>query len=217
MTDEQATQSLVALDGDDERLRLAHADDVRGPLQVLLDLDDELERIVLLDRWVEAAPRATVQLLAVAAREGVRAVQLGPTMARYITQLATSPLIPVADEILATAFPNLEGVYREVAAERPAVQHAHGLAAGRDFHPLPDVAPTWRWPGGTPFPSIEQVEGVQARLNWLEFGSGPIDGELGPMTLRALARWQLFACLEPTGTLDEWSRTELAATTPDAS
>lgn len=46
------------------------------------------------------------------------------------------------------------------------------------------------------------VQGAQARLNQLNFPSGPIDGVLGPVTTQAIRMFQAAKSLAETGELD---------------
>jgi N-acetylmuramoyl-L-alanine amidase len=59
---------------------------------------------------------------------------------------------------------------------------------------------------------VEEVSGVQARLNNLGFSCGPVDGVLGPRTRRALKGFQGSAGLEATGDLDDKTRQKLRQT-----
>ncbi|MCA9546429.1 MAG: peptidoglycan-binding protein [Myxococcales bacterium] len=49
---------------------------------------------------------------------------------------------------------------------------------------------------------VTTVAGAQARLNHLNFPSGPVDGDLGPITSAALTAFQRAHELPATGTLD---------------
>ncbi len=74
---------------------------------------------------------------------------------------------------------------------------------------------------GHPFDSVMRIElggldpgedltGVQARLRNLGHSPGPIDGELGPRTRRAIESFQRAEGLEPSGELDDATRERLA-------
>lgn len=52
-------------------------------------------------------------------------------------------------------------------------------------------------------PPAHTVAGAQERLNHLHVYSGPVDGELGPMTRSAIERFQRQQRLPPTGALDD--------------
>ncbi len=52
-------------------------------------------------------------------------------------------------------------------------------------------------------PPAHDVAGAQARLNQLNFPTGPVDGVLGPKTGDALRRFQQTWGLAATGALDE--------------
>ncbi|WP_437571822.1 peptidoglycan-binding protein [Sorangium sp. So ce542] len=58
---------------------------------------------------------------------------------------------------------------------------------------------------------VERVEGVQQRLKNLGFDCGAVDGELGPATRRALARFQEHRGLPASGDPDEATRAALIA------
>jgi N-acetylmuramoyl-L-alanine amidase len=55
----------------------------------------------------------------------------------------------------------------------------------------------------------DTVSGAQARLNNLGFGAGPVDGELGAGTRRALRLFQEEQGLEASGALDDTTRDAL--------
>ncbi|MEQ1572587.1 MAG: peptidoglycan-binding protein [Myxococcota bacterium] len=207
-----AEQELALLESDEDRLRLANPADVAGPLAALLAIDGVLGRRVQLTTWARSWPRATAQL--VACVTGSTVDEIVPTLLGW--DYAPTELRAGIDELLISAFPRLEGAYREAAAERPFVRAHHRLVVGRDYTPLQPVDPSWLWPSGRPFPGAESWSGVQARLNWLGYGSGPINGVADDRTRRALARWQLHACLAPTGEIDEETAQVLAWDTPEA-
>lgn len=49
---------------------------------------------------------------------------------------------------------------------------------------------------------VSEVAGAQARLNQLNFFSGPVDGILGPVTTRALRMFQAAQSIPESGALD---------------
>ena len=51
-------------------------------------------------------------------------------------------------------------------------------------------------------PPASAVDGAQARLNQLNFPSGPIDGILGPVTAQAIRMFQAAQRMAETGELD---------------
>lgn len=51
-------------------------------------------------------------------------------------------------------------------------------------------------------PTAETVAGAQERLNHLNFFTGPVDGDAGPMTRSAIASFQRQAQLPDSGLLD---------------
>ena len=58
---------------------------------------------------------------------------------------------------------------------------------------------------------IDEISGVQARLENLGFDTGPIDGVLGPLTEAALRSFQFSASLEESGQADDPTRQALLA------
>lgn len=54
-----------------------------------------------------------------------------------------------------------------------------------------------------------EVAGAQARLNQLNFPSGPVDGILGPITTRALRLFQAAQSLPESGELDDATQAAL--------
>ncbi|MBX7081845.1 MAG: peptidoglycan-binding protein [Nannocystaceae bacterium] len=58
-------------------------------------------------------------------------------------------------------------------------------------------------------PPAHTVAGAQERLNHLHVYSGPVDGELGPMTKSAIERFQRQQRLSVTGALDDETVTQL--------
>ena len=58
---------------------------------------------------------------------------------------------------------------------------------------------------------IEESRGVQARLRNLGYPCGPIDGQIGTMTRRAVSAFQLDIGMEATGEADDVTRQRLLA------
>lgn len=56
---------------------------------------------------------------------------------------------------------------------------------------------------------IESISGVQQRLRNLGFDPGPIDGQMGPLTSEAIAKFQALCEMEVTGELDDATRQRL--------
>ena len=52
-------------------------------------------------------------------------------------------------------------------------------------------------------PDVQEVKGLQERLNLLNYFAGRVDGDLGPRTRNALASFQKDHTLEETGERDE--------------
>ena len=61
-------------------------------------------------------------------------------------------------------------------------------------------------------PDIEEVAGVQERLNLLNYFSGRVDGDLGPRTRNALKSFQRKHALNETGDCDETTLRSLKET-----
>jgi hypothetical protein len=201
-----AIRHLEAYERDPELLRGVRPADLRVVTDELASLPSPLTRLVRLGEWASAAPRATGAWLGLLADDPVQAALVAPTLAAWLGRLGpASPLIPAVDEVLATAFPTLHGPWRDAAAERPAVRARHDPRVD----PLPEGG---RWPAGAALPPVGRVEGVQARLDRLGYGT-PLDGAWSEATRRALARWQLHNGLEPTGELDDDTADELTAQT----
>jgi hypothetical protein len=57
---------------------------------------------------------------------------------------------------------------------------------------------------------IDELSGVQARLNNLGFDAGKEDGIMGPRTEEAIRNFQTTAGLDPTGVIDDDTRAALA-------
>jgi hypothetical protein len=188
-----AETELASLDGDVDRLRISSRADVSDALAELLAQPTILGRVVALGEWLLAYPRATAQLLRVIAADREASVALASTVlaARILDD-------EDADDILVTAFVDLAEPLRDAAADRPGVRRRVGATTT----PLAPPDPAWLWPEGKPLPPADTVEGVQARLNALGLGAGPVDGEWTELTRRAFVRWQVLRALEPTGELD---------------
>jgi hypothetical protein len=199
---------LASLDADIDRLRLSSAADVETALAELRAVSSVFSRAVLLGGWSLAYPRATSQLLRVIARDLDSAAEFAPTI------LAARVLeTDDADGVLIAAFPTLTGVLREATADRAGVRRCLGISEPISVQP---PEPTWLWPSGKPFPEADTIAGVQARLNYLDLGAGPINGEWTDLTRRAFTRWQVLNGFEPTGELDADTPHELALMTPEA-
>jgi hypothetical protein len=56
---------------------------------------------------------------------------------------------------------------------------------------------------------VESVTGIQQRLRNLGYDPGPIDGEIGPLTREAIAKYQEQCGMEPGGELDDATRKRL--------
>lgn len=202
------TTELAFLDADVDRLRIASARDVTMAIEELRAETSTLGRVALLGEWLLAYPRAMSRLLSVIAHDADLAYELAPAV------LATAVLEREdVDDILAAAFPKLTGAYREAAVDRVGIRRRLGIKEPVRVGP-PD--PSWLWPSKKRFPAIDTIEGVQARLNYLDLGAGPINGEWTDLTRRAFARWQVLSGLEPTGELDYDMPEELALRTPEA-
>lgn len=202
------TEQLAALERDVDRRRVAMPVDVADALDELVALESVGKRVVLLNKWANAYPHATSQLLRVIARDPNTSLELAPTV-------LANELIGGEDgnDVLVAAFPSLVGALREAAADRI------GERVGLEEDPRTTVRapdPSWLWPVGKPFPPADTVEGVQARLNYLELGAGPVDGEWTDLTRRAFVRWQVLNGFEPTGELDPICTEDLGVATPDA-
>ncbi len=198
-----AEQVLSELEADEDALRLREFVRVERILPEILELEDGLDRLVRLQELEAQSPQATALLVASAGAHPEAALELAPTLARWLGSLGPfAPVVHAIDDILAQTYPFLAGAVREAAAERMQVQVAHGLQARRDFEPLGEPDPNWAWPSGKSFPPADTLEGVTARLMYLRYNCGPATGQWNPQTRRALARWQLHECLEPTGQLD---------------
>ena len=214
MTDASpGTQALASLEDDVDRLRIREPSDVAAAAVELRALDALDDRIVALGGWALHYPRATSQLLGAIARDPDVSRELAATILGC-TVGNCGPAPDDADDILATAFPQLTGAWREAAADRPGVRARLGLPDEPPAVPAPE--PGWLWPLGEPFPPAERVEGIQARLNYLGYGAGPVSGDWTPELQRAFTRWQVASGLEPTGEVDADAVERLSFQTPDA-
>ncbi|HEX7704059.1 MAG TPA: hypothetical protein VF403_25125 [Kofleriaceae bacterium] len=194
---------MAELERDADRLRISQAVDVVGSRAELLATMSLRDRVALLSGWFVDFPKATSQLFRVIARDPDASLELASTV------LGSRVLDgDDAHAVLVTAFPKLTGALRDAAADRLNVGSAVTVT-------VPD--PSWLWPAGKPFPPADSVEGVQARLNYLDLGAGPISGEWNDLTRRAFTRWQVLTGFEPTGELDDDSAEYLAFKTPEMS
>lgn len=205
------TDELAALENDLDRLRMEMAVDVSDALAQLVATNPLFERTAQLATWIVSFPSATSQLLRVIARDRSASRNLAATVLGC--GVAESDDV---DEVLAVAFPDLTGPLRDAAADRAGVRRRVGITEGAGYAPVSPPDPAWRWPVAKPFPSVETTAGVQARLNYLELGAGPIDGEWSELTRRAFARWQVLNGFEPSGDADLDAIEFLELTTPDA-
>lgn len=197
--DEGGAAQLAWLESEPDLTRVVIPSTVDRALAELLAIQGTHARCVLLYDWMRW-PSAFHQLVRVIAENPTASRELAPAV------LATALDDDDANAILATAYPMLGGAYREAAADRL------GLSADALAPPRPE----WQWPAGKPFPPWDSVEGVQARLNYLAFGAGPVDGQWTDRTQRAFVRWQVLNGHEPTGELDYLAQSDLGASTPDA-
>lgn len=199
---------LAALDADVDRLRITSADAVATAVEELRAASSSLAGAIMLGEWTLAYPRASAQLLRVVGRDADLAAELAPIV------LAMNILEPEdSDTILVTAFPKLSGPYRAAAADRDGVRRRLRIDQPIEVSP---PEPSWLWPSGTPFPAADTISGVQARLNYLDLGAGPVDGVFTERTRRAWTRWEVLRGLVPTGELDPDTITELGLMTPEA-
>jgi hypothetical protein len=207
----EGTDELASLENDVDRLRIADAADVSGALTQLIATEPLFDRTVQLAEWIVAFPKATSQLLRVIANDRSASLKLASTVLG--SRVVQSDDV---DDVLATAFSDLSGPVREAAADRDGVRQRLGIDEGAGYESVRPPDPAWLWPVGKLFPSVETIAGVQARLNYLGLGAGPINGEWTEPTRRAFARWQVLNGFEPSGELDLHSIEHLALKTPDA-
>ena len=211
MSSPKIPKLLLDLEQQPALLRAPGAWDPGPLLDRLASTDSTLDAVVLLDEWKAAAPRGIAALIA--RIDEVRAARLGKILCCWRMQLGVpGPLTVALEEALALAWPALPPAYREVAAQWSPVQRAWGLPAP---DPL-DVDPAWKWKEGHPFPPPGSIEGIQARLNWLGLGCGPVNGRWSARCASALRRWQVRAGREPVGEPLAEEGEELALETPDA-
>ncbi len=102
---------------------------------------------------------------------------------------------------------------------------ARSAAGGEVCHEVPEAVERvdlTAWPEGgpeegfrwtfdlRPMPSIDRIEGIQARLNHLGYACGDIDGQLNEATKEAIAEFQDdIGYDEPTGEIDDETRRAL--------
>lgn len=203
-----AAEELESLEGDLDRLRIASSGDVATALSELQALDSPRSRSAILGGWWVKYRNATSQLLRVIARDQEMAEQFAST-------LLACEVLPAdhVDDVLALAFPALTGAFRDAAMDRSGVRERLRID---EQLALPKPEAGWLWPEGKPFPPGDTVEGVQARLNYLGLGAGPVTGEWTDLTQRAFVRWQVLTGLAPTGELDLESTERLTLVTPEA-
>jgi hypothetical protein len=209
------TQALASLESDVDRLRLRDPSDVSAALSELRALERLRDRIVELGGWALRYPRAIAHLLSVIAEDPDLSLELAPTILAC-PAVNNGESSYTADEILAAAFPRLSGPLRHAAADRPVVRELLGIPEGVGYDVVPDPEPSWLWPLGKPFPRADSVVGIQARLNYLGYGAGQVNGEWNPETRRAFTRFQVKLGLEPTGEPNDESTEVLMFQTPDA-
>ena len=206
MSDE-GTEELEKLEHDEDFLRLGGAVGVSRSLEQLIQAEDVSARAAMLRHWAILFPRATAQLLTVISESAKLSTEFAPTVLasdlRYFN---------AADDVLITAMPNLEGPFRDAARDRIGVREALQITEPTS---VKSPEPEWFISIGKPFPPIETIAGVQARLNYLGFGAGPITGEWDEQTRRAFAQFQVANALSPSGELDPESIECLAVNTPD--
>ncbi|HEX7704058.1 MAG TPA: peptidoglycan-binding domain-containing protein, partial [Kofleriaceae bacterium] len=164
--------------------------------------------------WAVDFPKATSQLLRVIARDPETSFELAAAVLGTRVMQAGSRGEDT-DDVLVAAFPRLRGPLRDAAADRPGVRELVGLAEGVGYESIPEPDPSWLWPADKTFPPADTIEGVQARLNFIDLGAGPIDGEWSELTRRAFVRWQVLNGFEPTGELDDDSISRISFDAPE--
>ena len=201
------SDALASLEQDADRLRTARAADVSEAVAELVAMPSIRRRIAVLGEWWVTYRQATSRLLHVVARDVDLAAKLASTV------LACDVLDDDdIDDVLAAAFPRLSNAFGAVAGERPGVRNRLGMPA----LPVTRVEPGWLWPVGRCFPDADTIEGVQARLNFLGFPAGPVDGEWTERTQHAFSSWQARNGFEPNGELGDDEVEHLRLTTPEA-
>ena len=204
-------RSLEMVEHDQDLPHILYAVNLKPAQDELLNVDVP-HGIALLARWGLDYPTATGELLSRLAKDPESALKLAP----IVLGVTNHWLEDEFDEILAAAFPQLTGPWRDAAVDRSGVRELLKLPLGAGYEVVPKPDPSWKWPIGKPFPSGDTVEGVQARLNYFGRGCGPVTGEWNEMTQRALMRWQIENGIEPTGELDEDTIFELEHWAPSA-
>ena len=177
----------------------------------LLAADEGIERVALLSEWVVEFPRAASRLLV----EGIYDKDFSAEIASTVIACEIIDA-DLKDRILAAAFPRLEVAIRDAAADRPGVRTIVRLEPNVGYVSVPKPDPTWLWPVGVPFPPVDSVAGIQARLNYLDLGAGPPTGMWNDATARAFVRFQVLNALEPSGEQDFESAERLALLTPES-
>jgi len=195
---------LAAFESEPDLRRILQPEHLTKVIAELRACENVLQGTALLCQWSLRYPNTTGYLLGAIAKDPVASLELAPVILSYSSDPDS------ADEILAKAFPGLTGPYRDAAADRPGVRQILKLPEGVGYEAVPEPDPSWLWPKGKPFPDADTVEGVQARLNSLGYGAGPVNGEWSDLTRRAFVRWQIHEAFTPTGELDERSIEELA-------
>lgn len=197
-------ESLLArLEADRDWLRVVSTAELAGPAAELLEVEDLLSQVVLLKGWSRRWPLATARVLHAIGGDLAAALALSPCAAALVGSISPAqPLMGGLESVLIGALPALSGPWLDAALERPEVRRAAAPHQVAGWTPLTAPPLERRWPDGRAFPPIETIAGAQARLTWLGLDPGPVDGVLGERTLRALHRFQLQQCLEPTGRLD---------------
>jgi hypothetical protein len=206
----RGTRELASLETDIDRLRISLPLDVSDARAELLGLDKLRERIALLAAWAVRLPKATSQLLRVIAADPRLSLELAATVLGC--EVLDDDDI---DEVVAAAFPQLSGPLFDAAADRVGVREIVGIAEGVGYKSVRAPETRWLWPKGKPFPPFDTVAGVQARLNYLDLGAGPVTGEWTEQTRLAFTRWQVLNGFVPSGELDDDAE-YLAFKTPDA-
>ncbi|HEY0191305.1 MAG TPA: hypothetical protein VGC42_09310 [Kofleriaceae bacterium] len=188
-------RQLAWLEREVDHLRMSWADDVAIAMKELRALDAAADKAYLLSGWALTFHRATTQLLAVISRDAELSLELSTTLLGCRAAEDLSPDYVL--KALATAFPRLESPWRDAAADRAGVRHILKIAEGEGYAAVTPPRPEWCWPRGKMFPAADTVEGIQARLNYLDFGCGPVTGTWDETTQRAFIRWQISVACEP--------------------